>query len=45
MVVDNQHSRAHTPIVPDATRGHIAASTNPFPATSVQALTQDSGLP
>jgi hypothetical protein len=45
MVIDDQHGRAHTPIVAEITPGRIVASTSPLPVISVQARTRNCGQP
>jgi hypothetical protein len=45
MVIDDQHSRAHAPIVANTIPARTVASTNPRDPISVQARTQDCGQP
>src|SRR5258708_984719 len=45
MVIDDQHGRAHTPIVAEITPWRIVASTSQLPAISVQARTRNCGQP
>ena len=45
VVIDDQHTRAHPPIVADTNSGRIVASTNPGHVVCVQARTQDCGPP